>query len=318
MIALDNGFQEVVGLVADSNTAAARLCEALRYRVTHAGPVPTGVLKLMGIHADATAGEVLIAHPDGSRGTIRLISIVGPVTPPMRDGAQAWDSGGIFDINIRALQGIGSLHAAMGRAGFRAHAPVTDWHFGALAVREVVESDADGLSIALMERVHPPLEGYDGIGGNASWVFNSTQVVCDFDAARSLFVDYLGWQVVQETQGFAAQANGANCMGLPPSLAPTIPMQIGIYHPQGRMEGSVEIIQFGCGGNDFSAASPPLRGWASLRFPVSDLADFAQRMRAGGCSLSNPHKFVWAPFGMAKAICATTPWGARIEALQLV
>ncbi len=193
--------------------------------MVHAGPVPKGVLELMGIHAEAYAHEVLIAQPDGLRGAIRLISIVGPVTPPMRDGAQAWDSGGIFDINIRALQGIEPLHAAMGRAGFRAHAPVTDWDFGALAVREVVESDADGLSIALMERVHPPLAGYDGIGGN---------------------------------------------------------------------------------------------GWASLRFPVSDLADFAQKMRAGGCSLSDPQKFVWAPFGMAKAICATTPWGARIEALQLV
>jgi len=315
MIALDNGFEEAVGLVADSDAAAARLCDALRYRVVHSGRAPAGALRLMGLSAEAVAREVLIAHPDGLRGGIRLISIAGPDMPLMRDGAQAWDSGGIFDVNIRALQDIDPLHRAMGQAGFRAHAPITDWDFGALAVREVVESDADGLCIALMERVHPPLAGYDGIGGNASWVFNSTQVVTDFAAARSVFVDHLGWKVVQETRGFAGQDNGANCMGLPPGLAGAIPMQIGIYHPQGRMEGSVEIIRFGCGGNDFSAARPPMRGWAGLRFPVSDLGGFADRMRAAGCEVSAAQKFEWAPHGVVEGICATTPWGARIEAL---
>lgn len=318
MIALDNGFDEAVGLVADGDAVARRLCDALGYRVVHAGPVPAGALALMGLEPEAPAREVLIAHPDGQRGGIRLVSVDdGPVMPLMRDGAQAWDSGGIFDINIRALQDIEPLHAAMGRAGFRAHAPITDWDFGALAVREVVESNAEGLCIALMERVHPPLAGYKGIGGNASWVFNSTQVVADFAAARSVFVDHLGWTPVQETEGFAGQDSGANCMGLPPGLAPAIRMRIGIYHPQGRMEGSVEIIQFGCGGNDFSESRPPMRGWACLRFPVTDLAGFATRMRAAGCAVSAPQAFAWAPHGMVDAICATTPWGARLEALQL-
>lgn len=317
MIAFDNGFDEAVGLVADGEAVARRLCDALCYRVVHAGFVPAGALALMGLDGARSAREVLIAHPDAQRGGIRLVSVDGPAMPLMRDGPQAWDSGGIFDINIRALQDIESLHAGMGRAGFRAHAPITDWDFGALAVREVVESDADGLCIALMERVHPPLAGYEDIGGNASWVFNSTQVVADFTTARSVFVDHLGWKPVQETEGFAGQVSGANCMGLPPGIAPAIRMRIGIYHPQGRMEGSVEIIQFGCGGNDFSTNRPPMRGWAGLRFPVTDLAGFAERMRAAGCAVSAPQAFAWAPYGVVDAICATTPWGARLEALQL-
>lgn len=318
MNALDNGFEEAVGLVADAEVTATNLCEALQYRVVHTGAVPAGALALMGLPANTSANEVLIAHPDSARGGIRLVSVDGPPALLMRDGAQAWDSGGIFDINIRALRDIDPLHRAMAQAGFRAHAPITDWDFGALAVREVVESDADGLCIALMERVHPPLAGYESIGGNASWVFNSTQVVTDFDAARELFVDHLGWKVVQETQGFAGTDGGANCMGLPPGLSQGIAMQIGIYHPQGRMEGSVEIIRFDCGGNDFSAARPPMRGWAALRFPVSDLAAFAGRMRAAGCEVSAVQTFDWAPHGVVEAICATTPWGARIEALKRV
>lgn len=317
MIALDNGFEEAVGLVADCDNAASRLCASLGYRVVHRGSVPAGALALMGLTGDVTAKEVLIAHPDAARGAIRLIALDGAPAPLMRDGAQAWDSGGIFDVNVRALQDIEALHHAMGHEGFRAAAPITDWDFGTLAVREVVENDSDGICIALMQRVHPPLAGYETIGGNASWVFNSTQVVADFDKARALFVDHLGWKPVQETEGFAGQGSGDNCMGLPPALAPAITMRIGIYHPQGRMEGSVEIIRFGCGGHDFSAARPPQRGWAGLRFPVTDLADFARRMTEAGCEVSAVQRFEWAPHGMVQAVSATTPWGARLEALKL-
>ncbi|EIZ80509.1 hypothetical protein WSK_0788 [Novosphingobium sp. Rr 2-17] len=44
----------------------------------------------------------------------------------MRDGRQAWDTGGIFDINIRALQDIDPLHGAFGAAGLVSPAPVID------------------------------------------------------------------------------------------------------------------------------------------------------------------------------------------------
>jgi len=319
MIALDNGFEEAVGLVADCGDSAARLCAATGYEVGHRGPVPPGALALLGVDPGVGGEEILLRHPDARRGAIRLVALDLPRRPAMRGGAQAWDTGGIFDINMRALQDIDALHAAFEQARFVAPAPVVDWDFGPLAVREVVEKDADGLCIALMERVHPPLTGYEGISGPASWVFNSTQVVADFDAARRVFVDHLGWRAVQETEGFAGQqGSGLNCMGLPPGIAPSTAMRIGIYHPAGRMEGSVEIIAFGCGGLDFSAAAPPGLGWASLRLPVSDLADFAARMRQAGCTLGEEAAFDWAPHGRVRGVCAVTPWGARFEALQWV
>ncbi|MCC6942870.1 MAG: hypothetical protein IT551_14830 [Novosphingobium sp.] len=307
MIALDNGFDEAVGIVADARASAVRLCAATGFVERYSGTTSDG------------AFEILIGHPEAARGAIRLVQFAGPVAERMRDGAQAWDTGGIFDINVRALAGIGPLHTAFGAAGFVAHAPVTEWDFGPVSVREVVESDADGLCIALMERLRPALTGYEGLGGPASWVFNSTQIVPDFDVARALYRDALGWQVVQETQGFAAiDESGANCMGLPLSLAPKIPMQIGIYHPQGRMEGSVEVIAFGVRGHDFSATCvAPNRGWAALRFPVSDLAGFAGKARAGGCAVSGPEAFVWAPYGAGARVVAVTAWGARLEAVCL-
>lgn len=317
MIALDNGFQEVVGIVADADEAGRRLAPALGYKALYAGDLAAPLGATWGAGPAARAREVLLVHPDKARGAIRLLSFGEEPRALMRDGAQPWDTGGIFDINIRALDDIETLHHALGRAGHRAFAPITNWQFGALAVREVVENDADGLCIALMQRVSPPLQGYEGVGGNASWVFNSTQVVTDFAQARALFVDHLGWVPVQETEGFAGNEGGINCMGLPLSLAEQIPMQIGIYQAQGRMEGSVEIISFGCSGHDFSQSRPPMRGWAALRFPVTDIDGFARAMVAGGCEIVEAGRVEWAPYGSAELLAAVTPWGARLEGLRL-
>lgn len=317
MLSIDNGFQEAVAIVADDRRSAERLCKALGYEVRCRGAVPDEALTLLGVQGGRGATETLIGHPDAARGDIRLMAFDGAPADLMRDGAQAWDTGGLFDVNIRALAGgIEPLHRALGDAGFVARSPVVAWDFGPLSVKEVVESDADGLCIALMERISPPLTGYEAVGGAASWVFNATQVVADFDAARSLYVDVLGWTAVQETTGFVAEGAGLNCMGLPLSLAPTIPMRIGIYHPRGRMEGSVEIVSYGCGGHDFSAAAPPKRGWAALRFAVRDLDGFSARMASAGCELSGPIHFDWRPHGPVRAVAATTPWGARLEAVQ--
>lgn len=315
MMTLDNGFEEVVGLVADAEASAVRLKAATGYVERARGPVDAGTLALWGL-AGQSGHEVLIGHPQMERGHIRLVSLAGVDAGVMREGGQAWDCGGIFDVNMRALPDIEALQRAFVSQGFVAHAPITDWDFGALAVREVVNSDADDLCIALMERVRPALQGYDGLSGPASWVFNSTQVVPDFDVARAFYRDVLGWLPVQETDGPAAQASGANCMGFPVGLAPDIAMRIGIYHPRGRMEGSVEIIQFNVRGLDFSAGEPPARGWASLRFAVSDVQNFAERAHAGGCRVIGPVETEWRPHGRHRAVAAITPWGARLEAFE--
>jgi hypothetical protein len=317
MLALDNGFQEVVGLVLDAEASAWRLCTATGYGVVHRGTVEEGALTLLGLPIGTQAREVLIGHPCSTRGMVRLLEIPGNRAAPMREGAQAWDTGGIFDINMRALQGgIEPLHRAFNLAGFHAAAPVADWDFGALSVREVVENDADGLCVALMERISPPLSGYEDIRGPASWVFNSTQIVADFEAARDVLAKGLGWTAVTETTGFASHGDGANCMGFPLGLAPSVPMRIGIYHPRGRMEGSVELIAYGCRTRSFAFGAPPQRGWACLRFPVNDAEAFGVAMAGAGCRIVGRAEFVWEPYGRVCAVAALTPWGARFEALQ--
>ncbi len=305
--ALDNGFAEAVAIVADGQSSAARLGAATGFVRRHAGPVSQAALTLLGLPPGRSGHEIVLGHRDVERGAIRLIQLDGRPGERLRDGAQAWDSGGIFDINLRALPSIAALHEAFAANGFSARSPITDWNFGALAVREVVEDDADGLCVALMERVHPPLTGYEEVSGPASWVFNSTQVVPDFDTARAFYTETLGWQPVQETESMAGHDGGANCMGLPLGVAQNLPMRIGMYQSRGAMTGSVEIIQFGTRTLDFSRCAPPMRGWASLRFPVSDLDAMLGRVSAtlGPVDL-----------GGQRAAAVVTPWGARLEFIE--
>ena len=235
------------------------------------------------------------------------------MTGVARDGAQPWDVGGLFDINIRCLDSIEHQHGAMTGNGFVAFAPVTQWQFGALTVKEVVHRDADGLCIAMMQRMAPPLTGYEG-AGPVSHIFNSTQVVADFAAARSFYVDALGWAPVQESNW--THEDGDNCLGLPLDVARHCAVQVGIYHPHGVMEGSVEIIGYGVEGRDFGAAGPPLRGLASLRFPLTAPEAFLERAGKGGCAVLPLRRAEIAPYGLVEIGAAITPWGARLEVFR--
>lgn len=314
-LALDKGFQDIVVLVRDAKDTAKRLQESLGYEILASGAVDPAALELLGADPSWKADEILIGDPAQGRGYIRLIDFPQQDLPLGRDGAQPWDTGGIFDFNIRTLRSIEDVHGQMTRRSFVGYTPITHWQFGPLDVKEVVLRDGDGLCIALMQRLAPPLTGFDAVTGSVSYVFNSTQVVPDFKAARSFYVDVLGWQVVQES--IMQQDTGENCVGLPFDVARETKIEIGIYHPLGAMEGSVEIISFDLEGRDYNRAPVPARGIASVRFPVSNPAEILGRAKQAGCDTYDMRAVHVAPYGVVEMGALVTAWGARLEFYKL-
>jgi catechol 2,3-dioxygenase-like lactoylglutathione lyase family enzyme len=314
--ALDDGFHEATAIVLDVDASVARLCGALGYELLWRGKASSGALDLMGLDPGVPGEEALIGDPARARGFIRLFAFPGRMSGVMRDGAQPWDIGGIFDINIRALRPIKPVHEAMTRAGFCAFAPITAFHFAGMDVKEVVDRDADGLAIALIERIAPPLTGFEAARGPASFVFNSSQIVPSLAAARAFAVDALGWTPVAEASW--VHENGLNCMGFPPDVARTRRLKVAIFQAQGRNVGSVEFIEFEGESLDFSSAAPPDRGWAALRFPMTDVVGFIARAAAYGCTTLPPRVVTMQPYGQVKSAVAITPWGARLEAYRPV
>lgn len=314
MIALDNGFQEAVAIVLDVEETAARLCRLFGYAVIARAATDQAMLDLLEVDPSWSAEEALVGDAAQGRGYIRLVAFPGRESGLRRDGAQPWDVGGLFDVDIRALRAIEPIHGAMTRNGFSAFGPLTRWDFGSLVVKEAVYRDSDGLAIALIERMSPPLAGFEQVTGPASYVFNSVQVVAHFDSAARLFREAFGWMPCQESRWTPPE--GRNCMGLPLDVARSRELRIGIYHQRGSTEGSVELIDYGGEALDFSSVSPPDRGWASLRFPMSDPADFLVRAEAGGCLIRPLRSAHIEPYGEVQAGSAITPWGARLEVFQ--
>lgn len=309
--AQDNGFQDIVAVVSDAKATANRLMQSLGYEIIASGPVDGQALELLGADADWQAEEILLGDPAQGRGYIRLVDFPHHPLPLGRDGSQPWDFGGIFDFNIRTLRSIEAVQDKMTRRAFVGYSPITHWQFGLLDVKEVVLRDGDGLCIALMQRLAPPLQGFEAVAGPVSYVFNSTQIVPDFQAARSFYVDVLGWKVVQES--IMQQESGENCLGLPFDVARQSKIEIGIYHPHGVMEGSVEIVSFDLEGRDYSQAPSPARGIASLRFPVANPADILRRAQQAGCAIHEVRPVHIAPYGLVEMGALITPWAARLE-----
>jgi catechol 2,3-dioxygenase-like lactoylglutathione lyase family enzyme len=312
----DDGFHEVRVIVDDLESAAHRLCDAYGYQMLWSGEAVEGAIRLLGFDP-IPAREILIGDAMQGRGFLRLIAFPGLSTGVMRDGAQPWDIGGLFDLNIRPLVPIETVHAATTRAGFCAFAPITAYVFDSLAVKQVVSRDSDGVAIALIERVSPPLEGFEAVKGPTSYVFNSSQIVPSLNQARAFYGDVLGWTVVQQDE-WVHPGHGRNCLGLPLDVARTRRIKVAIFHPQGAARGSVEAIEIEGEALNFSTAAPPDRGLAALRFPVSDVETFLAKCARGGCRILAPTRFRLEPYGEVLAGAAVTPWGVRLEAYQSV
>lgn len=300
--------------VADAERLAGVYVDAFGFARLHEGRVTEDLARFYGGGLRPGAPEIVVGPADQDRGFVRLIQAPESV-PVGRAGGQAWDTGGIFDIDLRALGDIEGLTARAMARGFLPLAPITDYDFAGLKVREVVMTGPEAIGVALIEQVEPPLQGFESAAGPASFAFNSTQVVKSLDAAKAFFVDALGWRPVYET-AWAHPGSGLNCLGLPLNIARTQVLKVGIYQAQGENLGSVELLEIeGVEGLDFRSPRGELRrGLAALRFPVSDLdAVLAAAARGGADLVRAPEPLELAPYGRRRAAAIETPWGARLE-----
>lgn len=309
--ALDNGYDEVVCIVADAEVTAQRLCDVLGYQVEWCDIPEAGFLALHDIAAQDGWIEITVAQPQARRGRMRLLQAPGQVLPPVRRmGARPWDVGGFFDVSLRSVGPIDDLLAAFCRNGFAAHAPVTRFAMGGTEVLEALAHDADGLCFAMVERLSPPLTGWEHIHGPASNPFNSVITVEDIAAGRRFMTEVLGWKVLVDTA--LTHEGGRNVMGLPLDLARDKDVAVLIAQAQGVMEGSVELIQYPCEPLDFRSDQPGWRGITSLCFPVSDLDAVLGRAHDHGAETGTAREVNWGARGMVRAGWVMTPWAARL------
>jgi catechol 2,3-dioxygenase-like lactoylglutathione lyase family enzyme len=312
------GFSEAVLIVRDERPHLDCWIGNGGWIVRDHGAVDPQLLAAWG-RPGACGQEWLLAHPDCDTGFVRLMRLEG--ASPQRDiraDDQCWDSGGIFDLNVRVLD-VDAMAARMRALQWHGVAPPIAWDFGTLGVKEWLVRGPDNTRLALIERLYPPLIGFEHLR-EFSQVFNSSQIVRDLDVALAFYRDVLGFQLASryESPGFAP---GPNLFGAPPGLAAQIGLKLCIVHPQGRVEGSVELVAApGADGRDLSAdAGPPHFGMATLRFPTHGIEALARHVKAAGHPLAMPVSTVTlTPHGEVRLMALRAPDGAWLEFFEPV
>lgn len=311
------GWYEAVLSVSDIAEMQAFFVEVLGWQLRDQGDVSRDQLDFWHLPQAANARFSVLACPGSTNGLVRLVQFAGVPQRRMREHDQPWETGGIFNINIRVadLEAIAEAGTARGWQGISAPA---DFTFGPFKVREWIARHRDGIRIAFIQRIDPPLQGWPD-GQISSHAFNSSQMVSDMDAALGFYRDALGMEVVMATDGPLEEA-GEDVLGFPREAMTSIPRTVRVLSPFGcGMEGSVELFAFaGCSGRDFAEhCRPPNLGLLSLRYRVEDIVAISADLPGCENGVLRRCKEIAIGGGQRARLLATrSPDGAQIELVQ--
>jgi hypothetical protein len=252
------------------------------------------------------------------RGALRLVRFHGVEQRVMRSSQRSWDTGGIFDVDVFSAD-LDRIYHGLQRHGWTAMGEPVDYSEAMFSVRQVVAMGPDGLVLAIIQRYEPFVEGLDP-AGLLSPVFNSTQIVSDFDGALRFYGETLGFELQMTCKIENVVEPGADVLGLPLPYARDARRELAIFKPQGASEGGIELVRNrDMHGRHWDAdCMAPNVGILSLRFEVADACAYAAQIEGRGGVLHTPiMRLDIAPLGPVTLFSVRSPEGAIIEFYSL-
>lgn len=315
---LQAGFSEILITTAKPREWIEFLTQDAGWEVRHQRPVTGAEKQMLGVSTEITGTQVLLANKGADKGFVRLYALDGHSNEHIRIDDRPWDTGGIFDFNMRVV-GLFDLRKKLLAKGWHGDSEPIHYVFGPFEVIEWIARGPDGVRIAFIERLKPTLEGWPNVKVT-SRVFNSTTVVKDMKKSRTFFEKVLGMKPYLASNKPSDKA-GPNVLGLPHNIATMISRDVVILHPQGKNDGSVELLKFvGATGSDFSKrAKPSNLGVSALRFPVQDLEKSLKLLAAAQVSIAaGPLEMTLAPYGKIRIAGIDSPDGVRLELFEIL
>ena len=318
------GFTEAGIATRDPSSWLDLLCHTGHWRAAWVGQTPAAVVQMWGLDSGTMIPEHLLVRASQELGFIRLFDIshlrAGVATQLIRPQARSWDTGGIFDLDLRVDQLMPFVPLLLEK-GWQGLSPLpVDWKFGQLDVREWLVRGPDDVVLALIERLSPALPEWRGVAGFGH-VFNSSQVVRDMHRSMD-FYQALGFQQIVNVSG-PLDGGGGELLGIPPELSAETPVRLVIMQANGELNGSVELVSFQDAGEQFhgddlsARALPSNRGLNLLRFPVPDLDALISQAAVQGIQPSGSIQSTrLEPWGKVQLAAFTTPDGVWLEFYQ--
>lgn len=325
------GLQEMVQSVYDIERVVRAMVEVGGYRLQSlpdASPEQFRAWKLTPPRRHHSwkrrIEQALLVPPTPSgMGCLRLVRFHGLTAEQtrrqrvMRSSQRSWDTGGIFDIDVFARD-VDELYRGFQRHGWTAFGEPVEYREAEFHVKQVVAVGPDGLLVAAIQRYQPPPTGLDADMAMTA-IFNSTQMVRDFERATQFYERILGWRKTHDFVVDAAAEPGADVLGLPMPQAIAARRRIGMYKQPDGGSGAIELIEnSSMRGRDFSAdCVAPNVGLLALRFAVANAGEYAEAIVARGGELYTPlMSLELAPYGTVALFAVRSPEGAIIEFIQ--
>jgi hypothetical protein len=236
-------------------------------------------------------------------------------TPPYRPlESKIIQPGGLFDFNMRTKNAEFGVEYLTNHDWDMLVEPVP-WQFGTSSVKEMLAIQNDGIVLAAMERVSPPLEGMEF--DRFSDIFNATQIVTNIEESCRFFA-VIGFQKFVDFQG-NMPGEGPRVLGLQDTSAHEAEICLTISHPENIMDGSIELIS--TPNQSLSALPERLfgRGIHRLRIPLPDLSAVTQSLvEIYGSDVILKWPKQRSILGRQEFCCTVrTPDGARIDLYQV-
>jgi len=309
------GYREAVLHVNKFEAMQQHLNQILKYDVRYEGQSGSVQANFWEAPGATSIDEVLMGPSDVDFGLVRVVRINGINNQEIRPAGKPWESGGIYDLDIR-VRDIQKVYDQLVDAGWCAvHKPL-QYTMGPATVKHCELFGPERIVLALIERIAPPL-GPDAGFDQVSNAFNSTQLLYEdeLEAHDTFYKEVLGFECFVKTEINWAQP-GENVFGLPYSVAAASPAPVYIYHPESQMAGSVETCAIkGLTGEHYGKfGSPRNRGTSTLRFPVKDLDGYAAKIQQQGGVLAQPiTEMTIAPYGETRVFAIQTAAGTWLE-----
>lgn len=312
------GFQEVIFSVSNIERTIDFFESVCGWVTISRAKSDSNLKHLWHLPDEVEIEEALLQNEGDREGFVRLVQFHNIAQRQIRSAAHIWDTGGIFDVNIRTYK-MDELYPALQAEGWNGFSDPLRYTFGIYDVSEVLMKGPDGIVIAFMQRYAPPLKDFDHMK-KTSRIFNSSVLVRDMKDSHDFFVDKLGFELFFQTPGLDRKT-GHNVIGIPPSMNQDITVPIDIVRPDINNFGSIEYIKTNeLSGKDCAdMAIPPNLGILMYRFPVRNAEAYAAKLIEKGVELNSTiHTVHVPPYGALKIFSVRSPDGVWIEFVEAV
>ena len=313
-IAVDAALQELVIGVRSTETALPVYQNAFQWQVIHRGEGTSALARFWELPETAGISETLVGLPELKRRFVRLVEFRNVSQVRARPSPRYWDTGGISVPNAWVRDLDATFHTLLAHGWHGLNEPLRSTFGNISTVKEVIALGHDDLTMALVQRVEPPLPNkwgnFSGVSGISSMYFT----VQDYERHLEFFGRCFGWPIVRQGETRPAEAKN-NLFGVPANLLPTLQRRSAAFQPHPKQPASVVVNHFfDTLGRDLSAnGRPPNVGPIIVRFQITDMGNLGSRLAECGTPFVGPVRLRLAPYGVVQLLALDTPEGARLE-----